>query len=85
MVLMAVFDSKAGAFMNPWPSQTKGTAIRAFAGTTPDISSELCKHPEDFSLVYLGEFDTITGKVDAVDVPENLGTLASFQGVRDDS
>ena len=79
--MFAVFDSKAGAYLQPWFSQTRGTAIRAFAGAGADASSDFAKFPEDFSLFHIGEFDQAEGKVIPARAPECLGTAATLKGI----
>lgn len=75
--LFSVFDSKVGAFASPWASPTIASGRRAFAGAVADQSSMLNKHPGDYSLFLVGEFDEETGAVHAL-APENLGLASSY-------
>lgn len=75
--IYSVFDIKAASYAQPFFSQSHATAIRAFSGAVNDPGTMLNKHPEDFTLNYMGEFDDQTGEL----IPNtvvNLGTAASF-------
>lgn len=75
--IYSVFDIKAASYAQPFFSQSHATAIRAFSGAVNDAGTMLNKHPEDFTLNYMGEFDDQTGEL----IPNtvlNLGTAASF-------
>lgn len=58
----AVFDSAAEMYSNPIFFRSKGEALRWFQDSASDESSPLNKHPKDFSLTYLGEYDDETGE-----------------------
>ncbi len=72
--MFAIFDSKAGAYLQPFFSQSRGVALRSFMGASADASHDFNKYPEDFSLVELGEFDQESGKLVAYSNPTNLGS-----------
>lgn len=76
--MFSVFDSKAGVFATPFFMPTKGMAIRSFMDVSNDESTMLCKHPEDFSLFVIGEFDDEKGVVLEV-AHENLGNAAGYK------
>lgn len=65
----AVFDEKALAYNNPFYFAHDGQATRAFMDEISNDSSMLSKHPEDYKLYRLGQFDTTSGKLDAVKEP----------------
>lgn len=83
--VLSVFDSKAKVFFEPKMFRSKEEALRAFKDMSNDKSLELGKHPEDYSLMYLGTYDDGLGKFDSLNVPENLGLAASFVELRSDS
>ena len=76
----AVKDAKVGAFLQPFYSQTHGSAIRAFADHCADNTSMPNKHPEDFALYYVGAFDDQIGKLQAVD-PQLLANASEYANV----
>ncbi len=59
--IFSVYDSKAEAFLNPIFCPTRAVAIRSFTASAINPDSDFCRHPEDFSLFELGEFDPATG------------------------
>lgn len=58
----SVHDTKVGAFMPPFFMRSKGEAVRAFMDNAADGTSQLSKHPEDFALWNIGEFDDVSGQ-----------------------
>lgn len=63
LCIYAVLDSKVDAFLQPFFMQRDGAAVRCFADAVNDPSSMLHKHPRDFMLLRIGEFDDSTGRV----------------------
>lgn len=63
MKLCSIYDSKAGAWLNPMSFQSTGQAIRSFGDAVNDGKSEFWKHPEDYTLFVVGEFDQLTGEL----------------------
>lgn len=59
--VFGVYDSKAEAYLQPWFAITAGAAIRAFSDAVNEGKSPLCKHPEDYILYELADFDDATG------------------------
>lgn len=72
LVLCSVYDSAVGAYGRPFFARAKGEALRAFADEVGNPSSEFGKHPEDYSLVYLGAFDELRGEFALADKPDVL-------------
>lgn len=84
MKMFSVFDAKAAFFGNPWYDQSEASAIRNFSDAVNDGSNpnnQWFKHPEDFSLFYLGEFDNEIGKFRLI-TPENLVTASALRSAR---
>lgn len=79
----AIFDSKIGAFCDEPPLflHSHGEAIRGWTSIANDTSGKnlFSIHPEDFSLMHIGEFDHVTGLLAPVVPPTNLGMAASFK------
>lgn len=59
--VFGIRDSKAMAFLQPYFSPSVGGAVRAFADEVNDGKGMITKHPDDFILYELGEFDDNTG------------------------
>jgi len=59
----SIYDTKAEAFMPPFFMPSIGLGIRAFSDVLRDAGSPLAKHPRDYELFKVGEFDDSTGSV----------------------
>jgi len=74
-LVVAVRDGATGLFGQPWFVVARGQAIRAFTDEVNRRSQEptdLAKHPEDFELYALAEFDEGTGRFGSIGDPEPL-------------
>ncbi len=65
----AIYDSKSGVYSPPFFQITKGLAIRAFSDTAADQNNMIAKHPVDFTLFYLGDYDDNTGLFTSAPTP----------------
>lgn len=74
-----VFDTKAEVYGRPFFTRMRGEAIRAWSDALVDGQSEYAKHPGDYNLFELGEFDQGSGLlVPGKDGPVLLGNGLSF-------
>lgn len=64
LLIVAINDTKAEAYMNPFYMRSEGEAIRAFGDAIAKGDSPLSAHPEDFVLVKLGTFCQDTGAIE---------------------
>lgn len=78
-LMFAVYDSKAKVYCRPFFVAVEAVALRAFEGGANDESLEMGRHPEDFSLHQLGEFDDDTGVVKALEPHVNHGLASQFR------
>lgn len=78
--VFSVFDSKAAVFGTPFFMPTEGAAVRAFTDAANDGGTLLSKHPEDFSLFLIAEFDDGIGVFEELK-HQNFGLASSFKKV----
>ena len=71
--IFSIFDAKAEAFNTPFFFNMTGQATRAFQDLVADPQSAISKHPEDYTLFEIGEFDTDTANVTPLPTPHSLG------------
>ena len=72
-VYYAVFDRKAEIYSQPFLEIKDGTAIRAVQDIVINNKDHsFAKHPSDFSLHRLGEFDETTGVITGKPKPEKI-------------
>lgn len=77
LFVFSVFDSKAAFFGNPICDQRVASAVRSFTDAcNASDDNGFTKHPEDYSLFILGEFDNETGEFDC-SKPRNIMTASS--------
>ncbi|WNK14542.1 MAG: nonstructural protein [Microvirus sp.] len=77
--ICAVYDSKAKVFGRPFFTPHLAQAIRGFQDEVNNPEGgDLNKHPEDFDLYHLGEFEESTGSFDNAQRPSILCTAASL-------
>ena len=62
--VVSVYDSAMEAYMRPFYTPTEAMAIRSFSDEVnrKDENNPLSKHPTDYALHCLGEFDEDTGE-----------------------
>lgn len=70
--IYSIYDKKALAYTNPFYYHQKGQAIRALEDAVNDPQNPLSKHPEDFTLYELGEWDDTTGAIKAHQNPVHV-------------
>lgn len=76
--MFTVFDSKAEAYLPPFTTAARGQAVRSFSDTCNDPEHVFNKHPEDYTLFALGEFDDTTAEFDPLLTPVSLGVASEF-------
>lgn len=57
-----VFDSVAGAYLQPMWFLNDGMALRSFTDMCMDEEHNFNRHAEDFSLFHIGEFNQVQGE-----------------------
>ena len=75
----SIFDSAAKAYTNPFFMHNDGLAIRAFAdNVNSEQENNISKHPDQFTLFRIGEFDDASGEI-KTDIVKSLGTGLQYQ------
>lgn len=74
LVVCSVRDSAAQSFMNPIFAHNRGSAMRSFRDEVNRSADDniMNKHPSDFELFFLGEYDSDTGSFKLVERPESM-------------
>jgi lipoprotein signal peptidase len=78
--IFSIYDSKAEAYNSPFYMQTQSLAIRAFTDEANNVDSQIGKHPADFTLFYMGEYDDHTASFNLEDTKISLGVASEFVG-----
>jgi len=78
LLAFSVYDAKAEAYLRPFFAESKGLAVRSFADAVNDPQSGMFKHPADYTLFLVGEFDQRSGELRGV-LPLSLGNALTFK------
>lgn len=70
---------KVAAFMRPFFGMANGQAMRMFGDWVRNPETDISRHPEDYQLFYLGEFDESLGTFEVPKAKELLAVGSSFQ------
>jgi len=83
MAIVAVRDRKADCFSRPFFAQTTAAAIRSFADEVNRSAedNQYYKHPEDYALYELGQYDDSEGSINTHPLPKLL--IQADQTVQD--
>lgn len=73
LIVCAIRDSAINAYTRPFYVPAIGAAVRAFTDEVNRVDSDMHKHPEDYELFELGEFDEETGHIENRSEPRSLG------------
>lgn len=74
----AARDVKASAFLQPFVTNSLGTGMRLFGDSCADVKSVFNKHPEDFMLFEIGDYDDETGLLSPVVPPKLVCSATDF-------
>lgn len=68
----SIFDLKVGAFSPPFFVRTRGEAVRSFTDACKDDNLMFKRHPADYRLFFVGEFDDQAGRLAPISQPEPI-------------
>lgn len=63
MRVYSIHDSKGAVYSRPFYEHTDATAERVFADACVDEETPIGRHPSDYTLNYVGEWDEFIGKL----------------------
>jgi len=79
MKVFAVYDSAVKAFCRPFNMLTTGEAIRGWSDVVNDEKTEFFRHPDDYCLFQIAEYDETLGRYTNLSAPESLGSALKFK------
>jgi len=77
--IYSIFDSKSGIFSVPYFVINDNVALRSFADVVNDPSTTVFRHPTDYVLYKIGEFDDSTGRLTSITPVLSLGNAGEFK------
>lgn len=78
MMMLSVRDVKADTFSPPFGASNLGSGLRSFQDVVQSPQSSINRHPEDYQLYELGQFDEQTGKFTIHPQPVFLANATDF-------
>lgn len=79
--VFSVLDTKGDVFMTPFFFVATGQAVRAFSDLANNPETVVCRHPGDYRLTCIGEFDDVTGRLEAYDQVQQLGYAQDYKAL----
>lgn len=55
--LFSIHDQALQAYMPPWTAPARGVAHRMFQDELQNAQGNMSKHPDDYTLYHIGEYD----------------------------
>lgn len=80
--IFSIYDEKAAVFSPPHCMAHRGQILRAFSDLVQDPQTSINKHPGDYKLYALGEYDDCSGKLTSFDSPEFLAHATDYLAER---
>jgi len=77
--IYSIRDTKIGTYMTPMFVPHLTTILRDLEEVIKDEKSMLNKHPEDFELRYIGEFDEETGEIELEITPKFIENMTNIK------
>lgn len=77
--IYTVYDQKSDAYLLPFYMDTDGQATRAFSDLVNDSQHEFGKHPEDYTLFSLGDYNESNAKFSICETPISMGLAIEFK------
>ena len=78
VMLFSVLDIKSQTFLPPIGFNHKGLALRWFEDLSRDEKSFIHKHPEDYRLFQVGDYDDQSGYLTSLGLPDFLISAIDF-------
>lgn len=76
-LIFTIYDEKAHAYLPPFVMHNDAMAIRVFGDCLNSNDHQFAKHPHDYSLYRVGEFDDSSGTVNPTN-SQMLGNGVEF-------
>lgn len=76
--IFTIHDAAAGAYLAPFFLHAEAMAIRTFSDCINDDNHQFGRHPKDYNILCLGEFDDNAGTFEIYQTPKPLGNGLSF-------
>lgn len=82
--IFSLHDGKAQMFQTPFFMPTLGMALRAFTDLCNEADTMVSRHPEDYCLYEIGEYDDADASFSPLIPIKLVGTAQEFKKLRQD-
>lgn len=80
--VFSIYDQKGKMYARPFFLPHKGQASRLFCDLVEDNRSEVSKHPEDYTLYQIGNYDDNIGRFENLEVHELIAHATEFKNIK---
>jgi len=77
--VFAVYDQAVKQYLRPFQMNTLAEATRGWIDVVNDPKTDFHKHPADYTLFHIAEYDESTGMFRNLDCPEVVGSALKFR------
>ena len=81
IAVYTIYDQKSGVYNKPFYLVNDAVAKRSAVTLLRDETTEIARHPEDFTLMKLGYFEDTNAKFELLEVPEVLCKFIELQSL----
>ncbi len=78
--MFSIYDEKCQTYSSPFTQPHIGQAIRSFNDLSQDKTTSINRHPEDYTLYHIGEFDDSSSNLKSFNEPKFLARASEFVG-----
>ena len=71
-IQFTIYDNAANAYLPPFCLHNEQMAMRVFGDCIQSADHQFSKHPSDYTLFKIGEFDDISGQLTPEKAPQSL-------------
>lgn len=76
--VFSLYDAKAASFGVPFFQPSIGIALRSVTDLVADVSTTIHRHPADFTLYHIADWDDESSRFVLVVPPAHLGSADTF-------
>jgi hypothetical protein len=76
--IFSIYDEKSEAYNTPFFQNHINQAIRSFSDLSKDPKTTISRHPQDFSLYHIGEYDDVNSSIQSFNEPKFLARATEF-------
>lgn len=80
--MFALFDKKAVAYSLYYAMPQKGQVLRAMEDDVNNPQTAMSRHPEDYALYHIGEFDDASGSIKCLASPVHVEEALALKKVQ---